>query len=116
MSIVKPGPSLQLTQLSGDHWLRRDWLTGKTHPVRLDEMSPRDRARLLAGLRRNALIFQRQELGLIANLRDSGVLTEHEAAARVHALHATPAGRWLEQQPLVARLRELIEEQQGQAA
>jgi hypothetical protein len=115
MSIVKPGPSLQLTQLTGDHWLRRDWLTGKTHAVRLDEMSARDRARLLTGLRRNALIFQRHELGLIANLRDTGVLTEHEAATRVHALHTTPAGRWLEQQPLVARLRELVEQAQEAA-
>lgn len=115
MSIVKPGPSLQLTQLTGDHWLRRDWLTGKTHPVRLDEMSPRDRGRLLAGLRRNALIFQRQELRLVANLRDTGVLTPAEAEARVHALHSTPAGRWLEQQPLVARLRELVEQAQEAA-
>ncbi|MGD9991117.1 hypothetical protein [Pseudonocardia sp.] len=110
MSIVKAGPSLQLTQLTGDHWLRRDWLTGKTHPIRLDEMTPRDRARLLAGLRRNALIFQRQELSVVASLRDNGILTADEAAARVHTLNITPAGRWLEQQPLVARLRELVEQ------
>jgi hypothetical protein len=116
VSIVKAGPSLQLTQLAGDHWLRRDWLTGKTHPIRLDEMTPRDRARLLAGLRRNALLFQRQELGLVATLRDSGILTPIEAAARAHALNTTPPGRWLEQQPLVARLRELVEPQHEDAA
>lgn len=74
----------------------------------IDDMTPDHRARVLAWLRGNAELMQNLHRDHITRLYKRGLLSVEEFAAELAYLDAMPAAVWLEDQPLVRRLVQLV--------
>lgn len=84
----------------GDH--------GRLMTQLVDDMTPQHRAHTLAWLRGHAEMLLNQRRDHITRLHKRGLLSDQEWGQALAALDATPAGVWLEEQPLVRRLVQLV--------
>jgi hypothetical protein len=89
----------------GEMWVAQD---GRALP--LVDMDPDHRRNLLAWLRRNAKRLKwSEEMSLCLGPQPSGDAASDCFDAMLDRLAATPAAEWIEDLPLVARLRELVD-------
>lgn len=95
-----------LELLEQDVW----WKPRSEPPIRIEDMSPSHRRRLLAYLERNAdrMKFGEETYLLLSVPHDisdtAGDMLNQEISTMAH----TPAIEWLAEKPLVARLREMV--------
>lgn len=103
-TIAEPGFAHLLHQ--ADHWATRDD-ADRLVRIRLDDMSPAHRARVLAWCRNNAEFLHTRALDMATRLHRRGVTTAEEFARHVAELQDVPPPVWLEETVLVRRLTQL---------
>lgn len=87
-----------------ERWTTRD---GKT--LALEDMTPEHRRNLLAMLRRRADSYKLSaQMSLAYGMQPSGDAACDAFDAMCDEIGRTPAAQWLEELPLVERLRELV--------
>lgn len=90
-----------------DHW--HAWGDeGQLVQLRLDDMTPSHQRRTLAWLRDHAVQLHGQRKDVSVRLHRRGLLTDGEFADEQRYLDALDPAVWLDDQPLVRRLVQLI--------
>lgn len=85
------------------------WITKDGHTLRLVDMTPEHRQNLLAWIRRNSSRLKLSaELSLCTGPEPSGDAASDCFDSMFDEVLRTPAAQWIEEQPLVVRLRELV--------
>jgi hypothetical protein len=86
------------------------WTTKDGREIALGDMTPEHRRNLLAWIRRRAEQLKwSAELRICAGPGPSGDAASDCFDAIFDEMLRTPAAEWIEEQPLVARLRELVD-------
>lgn len=86
------------------------WRPKDAEPLRLEEMEPSHRAHLLAFLRRNAARYKSAEWSFLSSTGGHhGDMAGDMLDSIMDELLETKPQNWIEQQPLVKRLRKLVE-------
>lgn len=102
-TIAEPGFTHLLYQ--ADHWAT--WTGGQFVRIRLDDMSPEHRRRVLAHLRAHAEFFHHRQLDTLTRLHRRGRLSDTELGDESRYLRALDPAVWLDDTPLVRRLVQL---------
>lgn len=103
-TLAEPGFANLLHQ--ADHWATRDD-AGRLIRVRLDDMGPDHRRRVLAWCREHAEFLHTRELDCITTRYKRGHLSDAEFAADVAQVEGVTAAVWLDDTALVRRLAQL---------
>lgn len=103
-TIAEPGFAHLLHQ--ADHWAT--WNDGgQLVRIRLDDMSPAHRARVLAWCRNNAEFLHTRALDMATRLHRRGVTTAEEFARDVAQIQDVAPAVWVDDTALVRRLVQL---------
>lgn len=108
-----PGDILdRLTQTAT--WASRN--DGHLVEHRLDDMTPDHRRRVLQWLRAHAYELYGDRLDQLAHRQRCGQISRIDFAAEVNLIRARHPEEWLDQQPLVQRLQQLVPRRAGVGA
>lgn len=115
MNTLDPGPGV-LTRLSQAHHWTSYGDNGQLVEHRLDDMTDDHRRRVLHWLRTHAHDLHRDQADRLAHRYRRGHLTRLELEAELTLLRALHPEEWLDQQPLVHRLQQLVPRRAGVGA